>query len=55
MIMSRQRDWMYAEGGFEGWNGKWKNSASMLDLSFLSNPVLGEFVFLAVIGNSRLA
>ena len=32
---------MCDEGGFEGWNGKWKNSASIFDLYFvLSNPVL---------------
>ncbi len=32
---------MCDEGGFEGWNGKWKNSASMFDLYFvLSNPVV---------------
>ncbi len=32
---------MCDEGGFKGWIGKWKNSASMFDLSFvLSNPVL---------------
>ena len=32
---------MCDEWGFEGWNGKWKNSASMFDLSFvLLNLVL---------------
>ena len=35
-MMSLQRDWMCGEGGFEGWKGKWKNSASLLVLTFLS-------------------
>ena len=26
---------MCDEGGFEGWNGKWKNNASLSDLSFV--------------------
>ena len=35
-MMSLQRDWMCGEGGFEGWKGKWKNSASLLVLTFSS-------------------
>ncbi len=27
---------MCGEGGFEGWKGKWKNSASLSVLTFLS-------------------
>ena len=34
-IVVPQRDWMCDEGGFEGWNGKWRNSALLLDLSFV--------------------
>ena len=35
VMMSRQRDWMCDEGGFDGWKGKWKKSASSFDLSFV--------------------
>ena len=35
-MMSLQRDWMCGEGGFEGWKGKWRNSASLLVMTFLS-------------------
>ena len=27
---------MCGEGGFEGWRGKWKNNASLSDLTFVS-------------------
>ena len=35
-MMSLQRDWMCGDGGFEGWKGRWKNSASLLVVTFLS-------------------
>ena len=34
--MSLQIDWMCGEGGFKGWKGKWKNNASLSDLTFVS-------------------
>jgi len=35
-MMSLQRDWMCGDGGFEGWKGRWKNSASLLVVTFSS-------------------
>ena len=35
-MMSLQRDWMCGDGGFEGWKGRWKNSALLLVVTFLS-------------------
>ncbi len=35
-MMSLQRDWMCGDSGFEGWKGRWKNSASLLVVTFSS-------------------
>ncbi len=35
-MMSLQRDWMCGDGGFEGWKDRWKNSASLLVVTFSS-------------------
>ena len=38
--MLLHRDWMCGEGGFEGWKGKWKNNASLSDLTFVSFRII---------------